>query len=403
MSARRQLVSPPLVLVGAGVMGRGYLHAAARLGIPVRLVDFAASAERSRAKAEHVVPVASSLDEAWYAGALQAQGESHPGGVVAFSEPHVLAAALLQDTFDLPGPGLRAATVSRNKALQRAIFGAAGVAQPAHLLSTSLRHASEWVRERFPVVIKPLSAAGSEGVELIPDAAAFAEAVARRDGEGKLLVEQAIEGPEYSCECLTRDGQLLFTNVTAKETTGPPHFIETSHCPGHAFGTQEQGEAVGVFARDVIRALGMRTGILHLEFRLTAHGPALMEVAVRTPGDYLMEAISLTYGIDLFEAVLRLALDLPLSLPDSVAPLAYAAARFFIASPGRVQAVQGLDEISSHPSVVRCTLKLKPGDVVREARSSMQRAGHVLVRARTPQERDRTLRLVDQTLLIETR
>ena len=39
-------------------------------------------------------------------------------GVLAFSEPHVLGAALVQDEYGLPGPSLRAAVTSRNKALQ---------------------------------------------------------------------------------------------------------------------------------------------------------------------------------------------------------------------------------------------------------------------------------------------
>ena len=401
MSDARAPAGAHLVLVGAGVMGAGYLDAAARLGVPVRLADFAASAERSRAQAEHVVAVDSPLDEAWFAGALRALDGRRPAGVVAFSEPHVLAAALLQDAFALPGPGLRAATVSRNKALQRAVFAAAGVPQPEHLLTASLHEASAWARARFPVVVKPLSGAGSEGVELVPDAAAFAAAVARRGGEGKLLVERAVEGPEFSCECLVRETRILFTNVTAKETTGPPRFVETCHRPGHAFGSRAQCDAVEAFTRDVVGALGMRTGIVHLEFRLAEEGPVLMEVAVRTPGDYLMDVVSLTCRIDLFEAVLRLALALPLPRAGT-APVQYAAARFFLPAPGRVTAVRGLDDVRAHPAVLRCVVKLQPGDVVRRPESSMDRAGHVLVRGRTPLERDQALRFVDDTLVIET-
>jgi hypothetical protein len=89
----------PLLLVGAGKMGLGYISAATRLGVPVRLAEYAALADRSRPLVERVVAVDSMLEESWYAGALAALEAERPGGVVAYAEPHVLAAALLADAY----------------------------------------------------------------------------------------------------------------------------------------------------------------------------------------------------------------------------------------------------------------------------------------------------------------
>ena len=105
-----------------------------------------------------------------------------------------MGAALLQESLGLPGPSLHAAVLSRNKALQRGTFGAAGIAQPDYLLTGDLAGSAEWVAERLPVVVKPLSSAGSAGVELVADLDAFHAVAARRATEVPLLVETAVEG-----------------------------------------------------------------------------------------------------------------------------------------------------------------------------------------------------------------
>lgn len=392
-----------LLLVGAGKQGLGYLTAASRMRVPVRLIEFPAYVSRSRPLVERVAGVETMLDESWYAGALNVIGEARPAGVVAFSEPHVLPAALLQDNFAVPGPGLHAAVISRDKALQRALFATGGVAQPAHQLRPTLKELTSWAEGRFPVVVKPLAGAGSSGVELVSDATAWAAVVERRGAEGPLLAEEAIDGPEFSAECLVRDGEVLFTNITEKETTGPPYFIEVCHRPGYQFPSASKQEEVKYFIAEVLRMLLMRTGIAHMEFRYGPHGPVLMEVAVRTPGDFLMEIISLTWGFDMFEATIALALGLPVDLPQpGASPLRATASRFLFAPPGRMTAVTGQPEIEAHPAVARCVLNYQPGDELPPVRSSPDRAGHVLIAGTDPREREAALQLVETTLLIHT-
>jgi biotin carboxylase len=393
----------PLLLVGAGKMGLGYISAATRLGVPVRLAEYAALADRSRPLVERVVAVDSMLEESWYAGALAALEAERPGGVVAYAEPHVLAAALLADAYGVPGPGLHAAVVSRDKALQRALFGRAGIPQPEYRLWDRLADAAVWAAERFPVVVKPLKEAGSIGVELIAGAAAWSAAVQRRGEAGPVLVEQAVDGPEFSVECLVREAEVLFTNVTAKQTTGPPHFIEVCHLPGHRFASPAEQDATASFTTAVLRAIRMVTGIAHLEFRLTASGPVLMEIAVRTPGDYLMEAISCTWDFDLFEAVISLAVGRSPRLPvPGRGPVRAAASRFLFADPGRVTEITGQSDVEEHPAVLRCVLDHGIGDEVKPVRSSLDRAGHVLIQGADPGQRDAALDVIDTRLRIHT-
>jgi biotin carboxylase len=390
---------PDLLLVGVGTMGRPYLDAAARLGVRVRAVESAAAWDnRPTHLAESFHRVEGRGDEPWVGAVARVAADRAPDGLIAFAEPHVLAGALTQERLGLPGPSLHAAVISRNKALQRATFAAYGVSQPEHLHVQGVAEGADWMRLRLPVVVKPLTLAGSEGVELVRDAAGVDEVVARRAGEGPVLVEEAVQGPEYSWEALVRDGEVLFENVTAKETTPPPYFVELAHRCGHEFEPALDAQ-VHALTRGVLSAIGMRTGLVHLEFKVGDRGPALMEIAVRTPGDYLPDAIGRTYGFDLYEAVVRLALGMP--LPDlPKAPVSHAATVFPTAAPGVIREIRGVAEVEAHPAVVRVRLRKGPGDAVRPLTSSSQRMGHVLVDAATPEEREDALAFVRETLRV---
>ena len=388
-----------LLLVGVGTMGRPYLDAAARLGVPVRAVESeAAWNSRPAELAQRFYRVRGGREEDWVGAVAHAVAERAPDGLIAFAEPHVLAAALAQERLGLRGPSLHAAVVSRNKALQRATFGAYGVPQPEYLHVGRIAEARDWMLDRLPVVVKPLTLSGSEGVELVKDAAAVDEVVARRADEGEVLVEEAVDGPEFSWEALVRDGEVVFENHTAKETTRPPHFVELAHRCGHRFDPEAEAP-VQALTTGVLRALGMRTGLVHLEFKVGRRGPVLMEVAVRTPGDYLPDAVGLTYGFDLYEAVVRLSLGLPVpALPRQ--PVRYAATVFPTAPPGTIRAIEGEAETLAHPAVVRVRLRKGPGDTVRPLTSSSQRMGHVLVAADSPTEREDALKFVRETLRV---
>lgn len=392
-----------LLLVGAGFTGTPYIAAARRLGARVRLVETEPHVRRLRERVDEVYQAPSATEEAWAQAVYAAVRERPPDGVLAFNEPQVVAAALVQDRLGLPGPSLHAAVVSRNKALQRACFGARGVPQPEYLLTEDPAAAAGWAAARFPIVVKPLTGAGSAGVELVADAAEYRRMAARRRRHGKLLLETAVPGPELSWEALLHRGEVVFGNLTRKTTTGPPHFVEIGHRVGHVVDDPPLAARVDAFLRDVVSALAVATGIVHLEFRLAPSGPVLIEIAVRTPGDHLMDALGLAYGLDMYEAVVRLALGLAPQLPYPRRPSAFAGVHMLVGPPGRLAGVDGEDDVRAHPSVVRVEIIRAVGDAVPPLRSSADRVGHVLMCAPSPAELDAAEVFVRERLRVVTK
>lgn len=114
-----------------------------------------------------------------------------------------------------------------------------------------------------------------------------------------------------------------------------------------------------------------------------------------------MELCSLTYDTDWFELVVRLAtgMDLP---PAPEHPTRYAASHFVISDPGKVISTDGLPEVLAHPAVVDAAFKITPGDTVAPTSSSLQRTGHAIIAADTPEEREEALAFVRETLRVRT-
>ncbi|WP_406145192.1 ATP-grasp domain-containing protein [Streptomyces sp. NBC_01012] len=391
MAADRQ--QRTVVLIGAGVMAEGYLRAAGELGLRVGVVETPTRYAALTARFPCIVdfePVDEAdavRDESWLAPAMALAGRLAPDGVWGFAEAHVLATAVVQHRLGLPGPGLDAAVVSRNKALQRAEFERAGLPQPGHRHTTRLSDRREWALERLPVVVKPVSLQGSQGVERIVSADEWDDVVARRDLEGPLLVEEYVEGPEYSVEALVHRGRVLFTNLTRKETTGPPHFVELHHEAGHGAGRPLLRKAADALCEGVVAALHISTGIVHLEFRARADDDLLiMEVAVRTPGDHILELVGRAHGFDVFAACLRLALgELP-STPDGRDPVRAAGSLFLSAPrPGRLVSLD-LGPWAGRPDVARYEPRLAPGTQVRPAENSGDRLAWAVLDCATPEE-----------------
>lgn len=315
-----------VLMVGVGYMGLRYVDAARDLGLRLCVVDVPERLAFLREQhadvvidTEAVEPGVAACDESWVGPAMAAARRHRIRGVLGLSEPQVMAAAMTAHVLGLPGVGLYAGQIARNKALQRQIFAGAGVPQPRQRLVATL-DALDPRDVELPVVIKPLASAGSVGVEEIAGAAEWSAAVDRRRNEGPLLVEERVFGQEYSWEALVRDGEVVFHSLTYKETTGSPNFVELLHVPGAWDAPDDVRETAFRVGSQVVAALHCGSGIVHLEFRMRPDGtPSVMEVALRTPGDFIMEVNSLAHEVDLYAAALTIAIG---ERPD-VPPVAF--------------------------------------------------------------------------------
>ncbi|MFF6772757.1 acetyl-CoA carboxylase biotin carboxylase subunit family protein [Streptomyces sp. NPDC012637] len=243
----------------------------------------------------------------------RALAERHElAGVVTWTEWHLVPTARLARVLDLPTNSVEVMRACRNKATARTLFARHGVPSAASMRARSLVEAElATMTIGYPAVIKPASFAGSIGViridrpEQLPDAFTFASAGAGQSREDTaVLVEEYLDGPEISVECVTHRGVTTAVAVTRKSLGPPPYFEETGHTvdPDDPLLVQ-----VAPVAAAAIKTLGITDGVQHVEMRLVDGRPRLIEVNARIGGDMIGHLVRLATGIDLPKAAADLA------------------------------------------------------------------------------------------------
>ena len=183
----------------------------------------------------------------------------------------------------------------------------------------------------FPVIVKPTDRSGSRGIMKLEQREGLEEAIKESTAqsfEKKAIVEEFINGPEYSCESVSYKGCHHVIAVTKKFTTAEPHFIEIGHMEPSDLD-EKQLEAVHREIPRALNALHITTGISHAEFRMGQDGiPRIIEIGARMGGDCIgSDLVMLSTGMDFLRMTIETALGQPPTLDVVCKPRA-AAIRF---------------------------------------------------------------------------
>ncbi|MFI7099473.1 ATP-grasp domain-containing protein [Streptomyces sp. NPDC050161] len=310
------MTPPSLVLVESNTSGTGRLFArrARDLGVrPVLLADDPGRYAYAHTDGIDVVRADTSTP-AGVLDAIAALPGPPPAGLTTSSDYFVPVAAAAAAALGLPGPDPAAVARCRHKGSQRAALAAGGVPVAAHTHVTSVAAAlAATDLTGLPAVLKPADGSGSTGVRLCTTREETAEHAARllartRNERGMptapgFLVEQYVEGPEFSVEVFAHTP----VTVVAKHLGAAPHFVETGHdvpAPQDA----APADALATTAVLAVKALGLGFGAAHVELRIGPEGPVLIEVNPRLAGGMIPELIRSALSVDLVRAQVAAAL-----------------------------------------------------------------------------------------------
>jgi formate-dependent phosphoribosylglycinamide formyltransferase (GAR transformylase) len=264
-------------------------------------------------------------------------------------EPFMLLAARLRERLDLPGMNVAQTEPFRDKEKMKQVLDRAGVRTPRHRQvddEASIRRAAEQIG--FPLVIKPLSGAGSADTHGVADAASLDRVVRLVRHVQSLSVEEYIVGEEYTFDTVCSGGELLYENIAwyrpkpmigrAEEWISMQTVnLRDIDAPGLQAGRQ--------LGRAVLDALGFRTGFTHMEWFLTPAGEAVFgEIGARPPGGRSVDLMNYTNDFDIYvgwaEAVTG-------SQFTQIATRRYNAAAIFkrAQGQGRIVRIDGLDDL----------------------------------------------------------
>ena len=279
----------------------------------------------------------------------------------------------------------RCREVSTNKGEMRTAFEKHGVPVPGFRSVGPDDDLSFLDTFAFPIIVKPTDRSGSRSITKLetPDGVSEAVACAVRDSfENRAIIEEYIEGDEYSCESISHDGQHHFLAITKKYTTGAPHFIETAQLEPAGFDPEMERRIVSVIF-NALDALEITEGASHSEFKVDSDGNIrIIEIGARMGGDCIGSDLEmLSTGYDFVKMVIEVALGLAPSFTKVCDPSA--AAIRFIFDGADIEHLNELEK-NDRECIWRKSEIEDPGD--HPVTDSSSRHGFYIIRKKTAAE-----------------
>lgn len=325
-----------------------------------------------------------------------AKREGIDGVIHPCSEVSMTVMGRINDELNLSGVSRKQAVVATNKHLMREAFEKGGAPSPLSILAKSAEDA--W--ERFcndiegDAILKPSRNSGSRGIAKVSkvqgspevskeDFMRMYDVALRESRDNSVLIEQFIEGPEFSVEIIVWKGKVNVLTLTDKKTTEAPHFVELGHNQPSCF-SEETVELINDAAVKGVKALGVDKCACHAEVKVMGGKAYLMEIGARMGGDFISTVLTkLSTGIDMVAAAVDCALNIEPDLTPKAVPQAVCI-RYFCPKPGILKSISKT-EILECEGVYEWEIYHKVGDEIQEVTSSLCRSGHVIVTEKTPQ------------------
>jgi hypothetical protein len=221
--------------------------------------------------------------------------EYAPVCVIAGQESAVLLADRLSSALGVPSNGTRLSLARRDKYEMIETLRRAGVRCARQCKSGDPAVLTAWAEREntFPIVVKPVNSAGTDGV-LICSSVREVESAARKvlgssnlfgEPNTEALAQTYLDGIEYIVDTVSSDGQRFVCGVWEYEKTLLPGgnriydkdiLLDPRVAP--------VPELVS-YVDDVLDAINIRWGPAHSEVIMTPEGPALVEIAARVNGN----------------------------------------------------------------------------------------------------------------------
>lgn len=241
-------------------------------------------------------------------------------------------------------------------------------------------------------IVKPADNAGSRGVTALDGSKFLGDEELRctyeysrnHSGNGTVMVEEFMTGPEVSVEAMTVDGQTTILTITDKFITPPPYFVEIAHSEPSGLSEEIQ-ERIRQVALQAIAAIRLKNGPSHTEIKVTEEGPKIVELAARLGGDFITsKLVPLSTGVDMVGASVLLATGEKVSLERRWDK--GAAIHFIQGKEGVIKNIEIDDALYELKGVEEAVLYKKAGEIVHATRSSNDRIGHIITVGENAQE-----------------
>ncbi len=370
------VVKKRIYILGAGIMQLPAIHSAKDLGWEVVCADANTSAPGIEYTDcfEHVdISSKAAIAES----VMKWKQSSGLDGVFTAGTDFSACVAFAAEKAGLPGISYETALNATDKARMRRVFTAHNVPSPQFVeIDSAERRDAGLSFADFPLVVKPVDNMGARGIRRVDSSDEYYDAfesAITNSNSGRVIVEEYLEGPEFSIDALVYKGEITICGVADRIIKYPPYFIEIGHTMPSAYNRDQIEAVTDVFLQGV-KAIGIDNGAAKGDIKLTSRGAVVGEIAARLSGGYMSGwTYPLSSGVNLTAAALKIAVG---DDPGLLKPVKneVSAERAFYSIPGEVSIVEGFDSNTGSAAF----LASHTGAMVNFPRNNVEKCGNYI-------------------------
>ena len=407
-----------ILILGAGLMQKPAILSAKEEGYKVIVVD-----ADSKAVAIPLADEFYQIDLKDKEGILELaeklkKSDSGLAGVFTAGTDFSASVSYVSSRLGLSSHTFEAALNASVKTQMRACFEEKGVPSPAFERVSAKDIGPELLEKilkkmDFPLVVKPVDNMGARGCRMVRSREEFITSVKTAvecSRSGFAIVEEYMEGPEFSIDALVYDGKFIVTGFALRHIKYEPYFIEVGHTMPALLDKKMHDQLISVFALGA-KAEGLSCGAAKADIKYTSKGPMIGEIAGRLSGGYMSgwtypyasdlnltkEGIKIACGkepgellkravkVDYSPSELCKKLEKPYELYE-VPCVRTSAERAWMSIPGTVEYIENINEFTDKAVfdiLPRATVKI--GSDVDFPRNNVEKCGNVIAVSNDPQ------------------
>lgn len=233
-------------------------------------------------------------------------------GIISFSlESALPTVAYVAQKLGLVSNSLESIQLTQSKFSQRQALERAGIPVPKYYLVEKIEDLGN-VQCHYPVIVKPVDSGGSQGICKVESPGKLLEAynyAVEYSRTSKAIIEEFVDGREFSVEYISHQGKHYFLQITDKVTSGAPRFVEMQHHqPANI--PKSVWKRIQIMVEEALTALKIENSASHTEIKWNNNDELfIIETGARMGGGYITsDLVRLSTGYDFVEGAIKLAI-----------------------------------------------------------------------------------------------
>ncbi len=299
--------------------------------------------------------------------------------VTAATDKPLVMMARVAEKYGFPYYSVETAQWSTDKYQMKQRFLEGGVPCARGRLVAKVEEADDLY---YPLIVKPRDNSGSRGVKLCRNKEELQEAMQEALQYSHLdtvLVEEYIEGQEYSIEGLHYEGKSEVIQFTEKTTTEFPYNVELAH-KQPANLTENQKNDIRELVSKIANCMHFENCPSHTELKINNRGLFVIETSPRLGGGNITShLVPLSTGINMEDQLINISLGDSVDIMTGRIVMA-SGVRFLDFGEGYlVSILKDIEKVKLWQDLIDFQCDLKEGTIIHSFKTGLDRYGQFIV------------------------